>query len=87
MRCVATRSDDHNCGSCGQRCASGQVCSAGTCATTCVAGLPEAVLTLPDGTLTVSYERVLPLLVEAFKAEDTRVEQLERRLEKLETRR
>jgi hypothetical protein len=58
--------------------------------------LPEAVITLPDGTLTVNYDKVIPLLVEALKAQDTKLQQLEAsearlkaleaRLEKLERR-
>jgi hypothetical protein len=58
--------------------------------------LPEAVTTLPDGTLTVSYDKVVPLLVEALKAQDAKLQQLEAneaklkaleaRLEKLERR-
>ncbi len=56
--------------------------------------LPEAVVTLPDGTLTVNYDKVVPLLVEALKAQDEKLRQLEqtdarlkameRRLEQLE---
>lgn len=56
--------------------------------------LPEAVITLPDGTMTVSYDKVVPLLVEALKAQDEKLRQLEqtdarlkameRRLEQLE---
>ncbi|MDP3232531.1 MAG: tail fiber domain-containing protein [Myxococcales bacterium] len=56
--------------------------------------VPEAVVTLPDGTLTVNYDKVLPLLVEALKAQDeklrdleqtnARLKALERRLEQLE---
>lgn len=51
--------------------------------------MPEAVFPMPDGTLTVSYEKVVPVLVEAIKAQDSRIQQLEateRRLEALETR-
>ncbi|MDX2014801.1 MAG: tail fiber domain-containing protein [Myxococcaceae bacterium] len=58
--------------------------------------LPEAVVTLPDGTLTVNYDKVMPLLVEALKAQDAKLQQLEAsearlkaleaRLEKLERR-
>jgi hypothetical protein len=48
--------------------------------------LPEAVVTLPDGTLTVNYAKVMPLVVEAFKAQEVRLEQLEARLNKLERR-
>lgn len=56
--------------------------------------IPEAVVTLPDGTLTVNYDKVVPLLVEALKAQDEKLRQLEqtdarlkameRRLEQLE---
>jgi hypothetical protein len=56
--------------------------------------VPEAVVTLPDGTLTVNYDKVVPLLVEALKAQDeklrdleqtnARLKALERRLEQLE---
>ncbi len=56
--------------------------------------LPEAVITLPDGTLTVVYDKVVPLLVEALKAQDeklrdleqtnARLEAMEKRLEQLE---
>ena len=37
--CVDTATDVANCGACGTACAAGQVCSAGTCATTCQTGL------------------------------------------------
>jgi len=36
--CTATSIDPANCGSCGNACAHGQVCSSGTCATSCGAG-------------------------------------------------
>jgi hypothetical protein len=36
--CVSTNSDPNNCGGCGQICAGGQVCSAGTCTNACSAG-------------------------------------------------
>lgn len=51
--------------------------------------LPEAVVTLPDGTLTVNYDKVVPLLVEALKAQDEKLRQLEQtdaRLKAMERR-
>ncbi|MFL5420377.1 MAG: hypothetical protein ACJ79Y_06370, partial [Myxococcales bacterium] len=34
--CVQLRTDNANCGSCGHACGPGEVCSNGTCATTCI---------------------------------------------------
>lgn len=51
--------------------------------------MPEAVTVLPDGTLTVSYDKVVPVLVEAMKSQQSRIDQLEaseRRLKALESR-
>jgi hypothetical protein len=39
--CVELASDNLNCGACGHACPGGQVCSTGTCATTCAAGLVD----------------------------------------------
>jgi hypothetical protein len=37
--CVNTQADPLNCGSCGQACGAGLVCSSGTCSSTCEVGL------------------------------------------------
>lgn len=48
--------------------------------------MPEAVTTLSDGTLTVSYDKVVPVLVEALKSQDEELVQTRKRLEALEKR-
>lgn len=48
--------------------------------------VPEAVMQLPDGTLTVSYEKLTPVLIEALHAQDERLEAMEQRLKALERR-
>ena len=39
--CIDTKVDPSNCGACGKVCAKGELCSAGTCATSCGADLTE----------------------------------------------
>jgi hypothetical protein len=39
--CVSTKSDNLNCGACGNACAAGTVCSNGSCQVTCAAGLMD----------------------------------------------
>lgn len=39
--CVDTRVDSDNCGACGNACAVGQICDAGTCTTACTGGTTE----------------------------------------------
>jgi len=41
MYCANSKTDRENCGACGTKCADGQVCSDGTCAVSCVAGLTK----------------------------------------------
>ena len=46
--------------------------------------LPEIVQIRPHGTLAIQYEKVVPLLVEAIKDQQTLIEDLQHRLELLE---
>ena len=39
--------------------------------------LPEAVRHTPDGNMTINYNAVIPVLIEAFKEQQARIEQLE----------
>jgi hypothetical protein len=45
---------------------------------------PELVITGPDGYKSVDYAKVGPILVEAIKAQQKQIEDLARRLERLE---
>jgi len=44
--CVTTSTDDDNCGTCGVKCSTGEICQGGKCTLTCDAGLS---LCAPDG--------------------------------------
>ena len=46
--------------------------------------LPEIVQIRPNGTLAIQYEKVVPLLVEAVKDQQTIIENLENRIKLLE---
>ena len=46
--------------------------------------LPEIVLIRPNKTLAIQYDKVIPLLVEAIKDQQTIIEDLQQRLELLE---
>lgn len=45
--------------------------------------LPEAVHTTRDGTKTVNYTMLIPVLIEAHKEQDLRIKELERKIDKL----
>jgi len=45
---------------------------------------PELVVTGPDGYKSVDYAKVTPILVEAIKSQQRKIDELERRLERLE---
>ena len=46
--------------------------------------LPEAVKTRKDGYLAVDYEKIIPLLIEGIKEQQTTIEDLNARIKKLE---
>ena len=46
--------------------------------------LPEAVRTRKDGYLSVNYEKIIPLLIEGIKEQQTTIEDLQSRIKKLE---
>ena len=46
--------------------------------------LPEIVMTREDGIKAIQYEKVVPLLVEAIKEQQTLIEDLSNRLKVLE---
>ena len=46
--------------------------------------LPEAVRTREDGYLAVDYEKIIPLLIEGIKEQQTTIEDLQSRIKKLE---
>ena len=46
--------------------------------------LPEAVKTREDGYLAVDYEKIIPLLIEGIKEQQTTIEDLQSRIKKLE---
>lgn len=46
--CVDLQADSRNCGSCGNACASGSLCRAGACVTTCTPGLTQCGVTCID---------------------------------------
>ena len=46
--------------------------------------LPEIVITREDGIKAIQYEKVVPLLVEAIKEQQTLIEDLSNRLKVLE---
>ena len=46
--------------------------------------LPEAVRTREDGYLAVDYEKIIPLLIEGIKEQQTTIENLQSRIKKLE---
>ncbi len=48
--------------------------------------LPEAVIERDDGYLAVDYEKIVPLLVEGIKEQQTTIEDLQSRIKKLENR-
>ena len=52
--CVSVQSDPRNCGRCGTVCATGQMCSAGACVTTCAA--PSVVCTTAGGVACVNTQ-------------------------------
>lgn len=45
--------------------------------------LPEAVQTTRDGTKTVNYSMLIPVLIEAHKEQDIKIKELERKIDKL----
>ncbi len=48
--------------------------------------LPEAVTRTPDGTLSVSYSSLVPLLIEAIKEQQAQIDSLKSELEKVKAR-
>ena len=48
--------------------------------------LPEVVSTTPDGAKAVAYTEIIPILIEALKEQQSKIDQLEKKLEEIMTR-